>query len=203
MGDPFGRRRRRRFIVSKWGRIGRYTCSLLGKGGEGESLTVVNEERNVWVGDDVGGLARGRVGGHDDDGRVGVGRGGQVGVVHEGHVGHVVGACGQVKLFVKLSWSAPSLDSLNDGCDWGSYKSGIFEALNHLGGQSARPALVRVSLGRLVVERDLVHGVVRLSLSIEPFSNTKCAVEEAQSFLPACDQPMFQGQEANKALELL
>lgn len=62
----------------------------------------MNEERNVWVGDDVGGFARGRVGGHDDDGRVGVRRGGEVGVVHEGYIGHVIRACGQVKLFANL-----------------------------------------------------------------------------------------------------
>lgn len=69
----------------------------------------MNEERNVWVGNDVGRLARGRVGGHDDDGRVGVGRRGQVGVVHEGHVGHVIRARGQVKLFAELVVSLHSL----------------------------------------------------------------------------------------------
>lgn len=130
----------------------------------------MDEERNAWVGNDVGRLARGRVGGHDDDGRVGVGRRRQVGVVHEGHVGHVVGACGQVQLFAKkkkkrsrgqlpTSWCGMPLRGGGR-----TYKSSVFEALHHLRGQSARLALVRVALGRLVVERDLVHGVCRLSI---------------------------------------
>lgn len=59
----------------------------------------MDQERDVWVRDDVGRLARGGIGGHDDDGRGRVGRGGEVGVVHEGHVGHVIRTCRQVKLF--------------------------------------------------------------------------------------------------------
>jgi hypothetical protein len=148
----------------------------------------VDEERNVWVGDDVGRLARGRVGGHDDDGRVGVGRRGQVGVVHEGHVGHVIRASGQVKLFVlKLVVSLHSLDSFNcQSCDWGSYKSSILEALNHLGGQRACLALVRVSLGRLVVERDLVHCVPRSSFNRAVFQHKRVtSKKQAAFFVPA------------------
>lgn len=155
--------------------------------------TVVDEERNVWVGDDVGGLARGRVGGHDDDGRVGVGRGGEVGVVHQRHVGHVIRACGQMKLFRKSSRSAPFSSQPWTMVRLGPYKASIFKALNHLRGQSARLALVRVALGRLVVQRDLVHGVCwllyRSSRDMQPLPSTRCDVRRSAAFSAAGDLP--------------
>ena len=58
----------------------------------------MNQERDVWVGDDICGLAGGRIGGHDDDGRGGVRGGWDICIVHEGDLGDVIGACGEMEL---------------------------------------------------------------------------------------------------------
>lgn len=61
---------------------------------------VVDKKGYVGVGDDVCGLARGRVGGHDDDGRGGVRGGWDVGVVHEGDLGNIIGTCCEMELWI-------------------------------------------------------------------------------------------------------
>lgn len=63
-----------------------------GGGGRAVRDPVVHEEGDMWVGEEVGHLLGGGVGGHDDEwGRgVGRGRGREVGVVHEGDGGDVV-----------------------------------------------------------------------------------------------------------------
>jgi len=134
----------------------------------------VDEERDVRVGDNVGRLARGGVRRHDNDGAGRVGRRGEVGVVHEGNVGDVVGSGREVKLQTRRQSVSQHGDSFTykmprltprDGCGngsgrgvWTTHESGILEALDHVHGQLARQLLVGVALGRLVVERYLVHG---------------------------------------------
>ena len=65
---------------------------------------VVDEQGDVWVGDEVIGFLGGRVGCHYYRRRAAVWRGGEVGVVHEGDMGEVVGACCEMKLPVIVSW---------------------------------------------------------------------------------------------------
>lgn len=70
----------------------------LGACGWAVGYPVMDEEGNVGVGGEVVHLFGGGVGGHDDFGEVvAVGGGGEVGVVHEGDVGDVVVAGGQVE----------------------------------------------------------------------------------------------------------
>lgn len=59
----------------------------------------MDKKGDVGVSDEVCHLAGGRVGGHDDDGGRGVGRRGEVGVVHERDMGHVIGASRKMKLW--------------------------------------------------------------------------------------------------------
>jgi len=58
----------------------------------------MDEEGDVWIGDEVQRLFRGGVGGHYYGGGGGVGGRGEVGVVHEGDVGKEVCAGCQVEL---------------------------------------------------------------------------------------------------------
>ncbi len=68
---------------------------------------VVDKEGNVGVGDEVEGLLRGGVGRHYYGGGGAVGRGREVGVVHERDVGDVACAGCEVKLrglVIALAW---------------------------------------------------------------------------------------------------
>ena len=108
-----------------------------------ERCTVVDEQGDVGVGGEVGHLLAGRVGGHDDDGRSGVWRGGQVGVVHEGDVRGVVCTGGQVQ------------------------EAGVLEALHDFVRQRRRHAHVGVAGRGLVAEGYLLlHGGVVCALFV-------------------------------------
>lgn len=71
----------------------------------------MDQQGDVGVVGEVVHLLAGWVRSHDDDGRLGVGGGREVGVVHERDVGDVVGAGGQVE------------------------EAGILEALDNFGGE--------------------------------------------------------------------
>lgn len=86
----------------------------------------MDEQRDVGIGEEVEGLFGRRVGSHDDGGargEMGGGcwrecTGGQVGVVHEGDMRHVVGACCEME----LCWSALADDD-QISCGWRSVSS--------------------------------------------------------------------------------
>lgn len=86
----------------------------------------MDEQRDVGIGEEVEGLFGRRVGSHDDGGargEMGGGcwrecTGGQVGVVHEGDMRHVVGACCEME----LCWSALADDD-QISCEWRSVSS--------------------------------------------------------------------------------
>lgn len=59
---------------------------------------IVDQQRDVWIRDEVEGFLGGWIGGHDYGGRGRVGGGGEVGVVHEGDVWEVTGACCEMEL---------------------------------------------------------------------------------------------------------
>lgn len=68
----------------------------------------MDEQRDVWVLDEIVRLLGCRVGRHDDDGRFRELRRGEVGIVHEGDMRHVVRARREMKLFaiINVSWDA-------------------------------------------------------------------------------------------------
>ena len=134
--------------------------------------TVVHEKRHVGVRDQVVHLLARWVGGHDDDGRRGIGRRGEVRVVHQRDVGLVVGARREVELPTRLSAGCPPLPHrsraplatmmLQDRRKGApgirrTYKPSILQALHHLRRECARRLLVRVAGRGLVGERYLLH----------------------------------------------